>query len=218
MISRLRRLYADSVERQVRVATALQVGSQLGIFDLNPSIDRSFLACQTGGIAVSSSSHDPSGPRSLLVNESERTDAVITILPLAISSSRSLRALLGLKLAPLGLASGQDRLLLVLEEHGCMSVSELADKLNVRASTVSKMADRLQKMGFATRVPHNLDGRRTILLLSDSGRSICHKLRAVCDAVEDELKTDLNADEIRRVADGLALLDNALGRRLKRLR
>lgn len=60
-----------------------------------------------------------------------------------LSISKSTRALVGLKLSELGFHNGQDELLCALDERSEMSVSKIADELCVRASTVSKMLDRL---------------------------------------------------------------------------
>lgn len=141
-----------------------------------------------------------------------------SLLTTALSSAQSLRALIGLKLAPLGLAAGQDRLLLALEVHDRMSVSALADTLNVRPSTVSKTMDRLVKRGFTVRSHDNFDARRTNVELTDDGRAMCRKLRLLCEAVENELQSDLSAEDTRRMMEGLTLFNEAVGKRLHRMR
>ena len=141
-----------------------------------------------------------------------------SLLTTALSSAQSLRALIGLKLAPLGLAAGQDRLLLALGVRDRMSVSVLADLLNVRPSTVSKMIDRLAGRGLTVRSYDDIDARLTYVGLTDDGRAMCRKLRVLCEVVENELQSDLNTEDTRRMMEGLTLLNEAVGKRLLHLR
>ncbi|SFF17966.1 MarR family winged helix-turn-helix transcriptional regulator [Aureimonas phyllosphaerae] len=149
---------------------------------------------------------------------SPRIDDEVSILVLALSTSQALRALIGLKLAPLGLAPGQDRLLATLHEKGPLTVSGLAEALNVRPSTVSKMMDRLAARGLTKRNHDDVDRRRISVELTDEGRAACQKLHTLCRAIEDELRADLDDDGERRMMAGLELLNEAVGQRLKRLR
>jgi MarR family transcriptional regulator, organic hydroperoxide resistance regulator len=139
-------------------------------------------------------------------------------LTLALATSQCLRALIGLKVAPLGLATGQDRLLLVLDEYGRLNVSSLADTLNVRPSTVSKMMDRLAARGLTQRSGDDRDARRIIVELTDDGRKISRELRELCEAIETELHSDLSEEKSRCMIEGLTLLNEAVWKRLHRLR
>ncbi len=139
-------------------------------------------------------------------------------LTLALATSQALRALVGLKLAELGLASGQDRLLMALAEHERLSVSVLADELNVRPSTVSKMMDRLAARGFTQRVPDTLDARRIYVQLTPDGRDICDRLRTLWNDIDTELSADLSPSDVSRILEGLTLLNDRVGQRLRRLR
>lgn len=155
-----------------------------------------------------------SPPRTIRASSTD--DAAL--LPTALSSAQSLRALLGLKLAPLGIVSGQDRLLLALEEHERMTVSRLAETIGVRPSTVSKMMDRLAERGFTERTRGGKDARQTNVELTDKGRAICRRLHAVCEEIEGELRADLDVDEVETMTEGMKLLNKVVGRRLARLR
>ncbi|WP_416356557.1 MarR family winged helix-turn-helix transcriptional regulator [Aureimonas phyllosphaerae] len=152
-------------------------------------------------------------PHQQSANESETS-----LLNAAMSSAQALRALLGLKLAPLGLAAGQDRLLLALEEHGRTSVTILADVLNVRPSTVSKMLDRLAERSLTVRSGDDNDARRTNVELTDEGRALCRKLRVLFENLEVDLQSDATDEEAKCMKEGAALLNEAVGRRLRRLR
>lgn len=150
--------------------------------------------------------------------QQNRGEIETSLLNAAMSSAQSLRALLGLKLAPLGLAAGQDRLLLALDEHGQMSVTALADVLNVRPSTVSKMMDRLMERSLTVRSSDKNDARRTNVELTNEGKALCRKLRVLFESLEADLQSDCTDEEAKRMMEGAALLNEAVGRRLRRLR
>jgi DNA-binding MarR family transcriptional regulator len=99
-----------------------------------------------------------------------------------------------------------------------MTISEIAEAVNVRPSTVSKMMDRLEDRGLAKRLPSETDARLTHAELTDEGRAVCKKLRVLCAAIDDELQSDLSEDEAKRMVESLTLLDTVLAKRLKRLR
>lgn len=142
----------------------------------------------------------------------------LSVLALALSASQALRALIGLKLTPLGLASGQDRFLIALDDRGPMSISSVADALRVRPSTVSKMMDRLETRGYAVRTRDELDARKTTIDLTDEGRAVCKKIRALNVAIETELLADLSVGDREHMIKGIGMLNDVVGRRLKRLR
>ncbi|MBB3999414.1 MarR family winged helix-turn-helix transcriptional regulator [Aureimonas pseudogalii] len=141
-----------------------------------------------------------------------------SLLPLALSTAQAIRALLGLKLAPLGLSSGQDRLLIVLSRHPRMSVSALASELGVRPSTVSKMADRLIDKQLVQRSDDPVDRRRSFLDLTAQGHRLTEQVAAVCDNVEAELTAAVEDEEIGTMLKGVALLNGTVHQRLRRLR
>jgi DNA-binding MarR family transcriptional regulator len=72
-----------------------------------------------------------------------------------------------------------------------MGPAELARLLRVTSAASSGVVDRLVARGHAERQPHPVDGRRTEVVITDSGRR------------------DVNA-QLRPMFQGLAAVDNAL--------
>lgn len=140
------------------------------------------------------------------------------VLTLALATSQALRALVGLKLAKLGLASGQDRLLIALADNESLSVSALAAELNVRPSTVSKMMDRLTARGYTQRQPDVADARRINVELTPEGQRICHRLRTLWNDIDADLTSDLTPEQSSQMLKGLTLLNGQVAQRLRRLR
>ncbi|MBB4001621.1 MarR family transcriptional regulator [Aurantimonas endophytica] len=114
------------------------------------------------------------------------TPSNIRLLPNLLSISKSLRALMGLKLAELGLHPGQDELLLALSPNMGTGVSVLANRLGVRPSTVSKMVDLLVQAGQVERAVNPRDARRTVICITPSGIEMQGRIIEVWLRLESE--------------------------------
>ncbi|HZG58726.1 MarR family winged helix-turn-helix transcriptional regulator [Paenibacillus sp.] len=62
-------------------------------------------------------------------------------------------------------------------EKQTLTVTELADKLRLERSTVSRLVDGLVKGGFVTRAPNELNRREVILSLTEKGERSIGKVR-----------------------------------------
>ncbi|WP_152047694.1 MarR family winged helix-turn-helix transcriptional regulator [Aureimonas psammosilenae] len=131
--------------------------------------------------------------------------------------SKYTRAFMVAKLEKIGLEAGQDQLIHALPLDGSVGVSGVADALNVRASTVSKMADRLVRDGLIQRVPHPSDLRKTNLVLTPDGIAKRAQIEELMVGVEQELSAGLG-DSGAEIASMLDRLDATLLKKLKRLR
>lgn len=63
-------------------------------------------------------------------------------------------------------------LLRKLQRGGAATIGQLAAHLDVRASTMSQMLDRLERSGYITRAQDAEDARIRIVQLTETGRSI----------------------------------------------
>ena len=118
----------------------------------------------------------------------------------------------------IGLNAGQDHLLMALEPDGDpVLVSHLADKVGVRASTVSKMLDRLEHRGLVKRGNDERDRRHTMVTLTSKGQAARNDVQDLWEEVEAYIFTNHSedADSFRQNA---ARLDTLLTERLRRLR
>lgn len=145
-----------------------------------------------------------------------RAEADPSFLSHLLSVAKSTRSLVGIKLSDIDVVVGQDQFLLLLADLKTAAVNDLAARLSVRPSTVSKMADILRRKGWIERSPDPADARRVLVRLTEAGRAAAERVRAVEAALETELLSALHSEEaILRV---LAQLDTVLARRLSRLR
>ncbi|WAJ27862.1 MarR family winged helix-turn-helix transcriptional regulator [Antarcticirhabdus aurantiaca] len=139
---------------------------------------------------------------------------VPTLLPLG----KNFRALMDLKLQSIGLEVGQDQLLLAITETNSNLVSKLADQLNVRPSTLSKMTDKLAEKGLVLRGKSPADGRVTVLHLTEEGSRMQAEVRELYGLLEGELRDALEPDGNEDMRMGLTAIAVALSKRLSRLR
>ena len=97
-----------------------------------------------------------------------------------------------------------------------LTCSELADKINLSPSRVSRITDNLAKKGYLTRqVPEN-DRRTTLLFLTKKGTQIKDKINREQKYFEQLLTSKLSAKEINSIKIGLKKLENILINNTKR--
>ncbi|MEE2951505.1 MAG: MarR family winged helix-turn-helix transcriptional regulator [Pseudomonadota bacterium] len=140
------------------------------------------------------------------------------LIPSLISITKCSRALLDLRLHEIGLNAGQDHLLMALEPNGDpVLVSHLADKVGVRASTVSKMLDRLEHRELVRRGNDKKDRRYTMVTLTSQGQAARKDVQELWEEVEAYIFANCSddADDFRQNA---AQLNTLLTERLRRLR
>ena len=132
-----------------------------------------------------------------------------------LSITKSVRNLMGRKLAELDLYAGQDELLMALDAKAPTMVSHLSNVLAVRPSTTSKMLDVLESKGLVRRAPHKTDGRMTMVELTQLGVEKQRSVRGVWQAFEEDLSFDPDASPI---SSHIRQIDQLLINRLRRLR
>ena len=113
---------------------------------------------------------------------------------------------------------GQDEMICLLTTEPTMTISEVANLLNVRSSTVSKTTDRLVAKGLIKRVPIESDHRKTSIALTAAGVETQALVRKIWCGVEENLFGELSASETDKIREGLQLLDSSLRERLTRFR
>lgn len=126
------------------------------------------------------------------------------------------RALVGITVRALATVSDevtlpQLRTLAVVSLQGPQTVSALADRLEVHASTMTRMCSRLVSRGLVVRTPSPIDRREVVIELTPTGeglvREVMDKRRRDIDAVVRRMAPDdrdrvVSALEIFSVAAG----------------
>src|SRR5919205_3100755 len=106
------------------------------------------------------------------VTEIERALTRVTYLSTRARQHERLMALAGVPLDRAAVA-----LLRQIADSEPLRSGELANRLGVEASHVTRTVQQLQKSGYVTRVPDPDDGRAQRIRLTDAGRSAVDRVR-----------------------------------------
>lgn len=68
------------------------------------------------------------------------------------------------------LTVGQVQLIAEITSKGAMTMSEVADFLEITPASATSLVDRLEKHSWLVRVPNKEDRRKTVVELTDQGR------------------------------------------------
>ena len=111
-------------------------------------------------------------------------------------------------LRPFGITfSRYEALVLLVHSHdGALPLSKIGERLQVHATSVTNVIDRLEAAGLVRREPNPRDGRGTLAVITDEGREVADKATA-----------EFNSDRFAMSALAGSDLD-ALFRILRRLR
>ncbi|GAA1536140.1 hypothetical protein GCM10009730_51670 [Streptomyces albidochromogenes] len=111
-------------------------------------------------------------------------------------------------------SASQLRALYVLEHSRSINVRTLSDTLGLAPSSVSRLCDRLQRLGFVERIPSSASRREVELRLTNLGKSYLNDLRTRHEAALVEVISSMapatraalveGLAGFRRAADGLA--------------
>jgi DNA-binding MarR family transcriptional regulator len=147
---------------------------------------------------------------SSLVNEEsgESTDPVVDAVV------RASRALVGITLRALSSVSDevtlpQLRTLVVVSLQGPQTVSALAERLDVHASTMTRMCSRLVSRGLVARKPSALDRREVVIELTVQGQGLVDEVMDKRRREIDSVVRRMSSDDRDRVVAALHLFSQA---------
>jgi DNA-binding MarR family transcriptional regulator len=72
--------------------------------------------------------------------------------------------------------------LLAYSQHGSLPLSKIGERLQVHATSVTNVIDRLEGAGLVRREPNPRDGRGTLAVITDEGRDVARKATAEFNA------------------------------------
>ena len=68
--------------------------------------------------------------------------------------------------------------LLTFSQHGSLPLSKIGERLQVHATSVTNVIDRLEAAGLVRREPNPRDGRGTLAVITDEGRRVAEEATA----------------------------------------
>jgi DNA-binding MarR family transcriptional regulator len=120
------------------------------------------------------------------------------------------RAMAIAALAPLGIHPGHKLLLMELERAGPRTQAQLAGATGYEPPTITLSVRQLQAAGLVLRRPSPTDRRVTIVELSDEGRSLLPRLKAVWCRLAEQTVAGLASNSLDRLTEVLADLAMSL--------
>jgi DNA-binding MarR family transcriptional regulator len=88
--------------------------------------------------------------------------------------------------------------LLSYSRNGSLPLSKVGERLQVHATSVTNVIDRLEAAGLARREPNPQDGRGTLAVITDAGRDVVKKATEQLNAARFGLAA-LDATDLTRV-------------------
>lgn len=105
-------------------------------------------------------------------------------------------------------SSSQLRVLFIIEHNEGMNMRALADSLGSMPSSVSRLCDRLEAVGFVERAPSSSSRRELQLHLSNRGRTFLTDLRARREQELRAIVAQMPASKRAALLDGLEAFCN----------
>ena len=122
-------------------------------------------------------------------------------------AARSMRTALSHNLAASGLYAGQDGVILALAQEGSMTPGQIAQKLGVKAPTMTRTIGRMEAQGFVERSAGDGDGRLTMVKLTEAGlKSVEHINTSLADC-NSRAVDGLSAKDVKTVVKLLRVID-----------
>lgn len=141
----------------------------------------------------------------------DRADAVNQAIRLLSLRHRARAAAL---LAPLGLHTGQEALLLELDRRGPSIQAQLSEALGSEPPSVTIMVRKLEAAGHVRRAPSPTDRRASVVELTEDGKNLVGRLKELWRALAEETVAGLPEETVAGLPALLrAMTANVDGRR-----
>lgn len=132
------------------------------------------------------------------------------LAPVLTQAARSLRTALSRNLADGGLYAGQDGVILQLSQDPGLTPGQLAQRLGVKAPTMTRTVGRMEAQGFVERKPDGGDGRLIKVHLTETGRQSVERIHRAIDDSSQLALQGFSDKEVRTLLKLLKALDRNL--------
>jgi len=125
-------------------------------------------------------------------------------------AARSFRTVQTRGLAQCGLYAGQEGVVLLLAAENGLTTGLLAQKLGVKAPTMTRTIGRMEAQGFLERRGSEKDARMTQVYLSDTGKATVERIAAANAEAEHLATQGMSGKEVKLLLKLLASMDRNL--------
>jgi DNA-binding MarR family transcriptional regulator len=140
---------------------------------------------------------------------SASTQRVTAVLADFRNVMREVRCLAGERLVRAGVSMTHLHLLWMLDRHGDLTMSRLAELLDVSMSNATGLIDRMAERGLVERDRVADDRRVVIVRISERGREVLHEVDLIREDVIGSILGRLDDAQLERVADALEVVRDA---------
>lgn len=138
-------------------------------------------------------------------------EEVVAEIPQAVSqAARSMRTSLSRDLLDAGLYGGQDGVMRALAREEGLTPGVLAQRLGVKAPTMTRTIGRMEAQGFVTRRADGSDQRLTKVYLTEAGRSSIERIARSVDDCTARALDGFSAKQMRQLLKLLKAIDKNL--------
>ncbi|WFU08249.1 MarR family winged helix-turn-helix transcriptional regulator [Rhizobium sp. CB3090] len=130
--------------------------------------------------------------------------------PALTQAARSMRTVLTRNLTASGLYAGQDGVILALAESDGLPAGTLAQKLGVKAPTMTRTIGRMEAQGFVERRPDAADARLTKVYLTEAGRSSVTEITSSAASCDELATRGFSEKDVRSLVRLLKAIDGNL--------
>lgn len=142
--------------------------------------------------------------------------ALHSLTPAVTQVARALRTVLTRELADSGLYAGQDSVILMLAEEDGQTPGALAQRLGVKAPTMTRTIGRMENEGFLERRSDQQDARLTKVFLTERGRTSLDHIAEVNAECERQATRGLSGKDVRQLVKLLTVIEANLAETDKR--
>lgn len=126
------------------------------------------------------------------------------------SAMAELRCIGSERLLRLGVSMSQLHVMSMLERHGDMTMSRLADMIDISLSNATGLIDRMEERGFVVRARVPDDRRVVLVTLTDAGRKLLDDIEVLRAETLRIVLDRLEPDQLDGIARASADLRDAL--------
>ncbi|HEY0123327.1 MAG TPA: MarR family winged helix-turn-helix transcriptional regulator [Rhizobium sp.] len=130
--------------------------------------------------------------------------------PALTQAARSMRTVLTRNLTASGLYAGQDGVILALAASDGLPAGTLAQKLGVKAPTMTRTIGRMEAQGFVERRPDAEDARLTKVYLTEAGRNSVSEIESSAAACDELATRGFSEKDVRSLVRLLKAIEGNL--------
>jgi len=130
--------------------------------------------------------------------------------PALTQAARSMRTVITRSLTASGLYAGQDGVILALAASDGLPAGSLAQKLGVKAPTMTRTIGRMEAQGFVERRPDAEDARLTKVYLTETGRNSVSEIESSAASCDDLATRGFSEKDIRSLVRLLKAIESNL--------